>query len=487
MTQKIKYLAALIIIGFSSLIIIQSIYSKKEYTRQSQEFQKDINRALEESLEVLQREKVDTILQLFERDLRDTNVVKIEYLLQDTSGAKVEISDPKTGIVSLIINYGKSKSNDTLSEAKIFEKIRQNGIGLIDPDVDGDGVYWHDPLIKRVDEYEDSLKFSEEKLKMVLDKELENRLIYSSYQIKKLHKDSSLTNLDTNSIRTEKMQFDLNDDDVYVAAVFEQPFLDIVRRSWLILSTSLLVILIMIFGFYALFRIINKQKKLSQLKDDFMDNVTHELLTPISTMSIAIESLQQPNALKDGQKAEKYLGIAQMELDRVSDIVHNVLLTSSHEKGDIDLRLEKLQLYPLLMDLMHYHNIRSEKEVEIKLDCQRNTTFILDKQHFTNIINNLLDNAIKYCECDKSILLLKAKVDQAGLEISLKDNGPGIPKYEQEKIFEKFHRTNSGNEKGLGIGLYYVKNILKQMNGSIEVVESSSSGTTFKINISNSQ
>lgn len=483
MTKKIKFLAALIIIGFSSLIIIQSIYSKKEYESQSQEFKKDINRALEEAIRLANRKKTDSIIKLFERDFKDSNVVRFEFEFSDTSGPLVKVINPVTGYHSLTLNYSGSDRKDTLNRENLLELVRKNSMKIADPEIEGNIFYWTDPLAKRVESYKDTLDLDDFKLNNLLDQELQKRFVFGKYELLKYESDTLFSDSLVNGIASNAIPLGESEDKDLAVIVFEKPFLDIISRSWIILSTSFLVIVMMLIGFFTLFRIISKQRKLSQLKDDFMDNVTHELLTPISTLGIAIESLHKFNAIEDKDKAKKYLEMSQLELNRISDIVHNVLITSSQEKGEIEFKWESLKIKEVLAKLADYHITRSQKDVRIDITAPENLEFRLDRQHFSNVINNLLDNAIKYGKQDGVQIQLIAESEENQMVIYVKDNGPGIDLNERARIFEKFHRAHKAGTKGLGIGLYYVKSILGQMNGEIQLQESSKNGSIFKVSL----
>ncbi|MBO6762538.1 MAG: HAMP domain-containing histidine kinase, partial [Roseivirga sp.] len=270
-----------------------------------------------------------------------------------------------------------------------------------------------------------------------------------------------------------------------VLLYFDNPTFNILQRSTLILFTCLVVFIITVWSFYRLIQTIRKQRRISEIKDDFIDGMTHELLTPISTLKIALESLEKMDNLTNTTRSKEYFDVSGQALDRINDIVQNVLYSSLHDGGNVKLEFEKINLNDLLEGLLDYHKNRTEGDLELSLQKLENPWITSDRQHLTNVIHNLLDNAIKYSDSKPVKVSVVAKRFANEVSIVVNDNGIGIPENEQNKIFEKFYRGNhfQKNINGLGIGLYYVKNILNRLNGRIELLSSSQLGSSFRVSL----
>lgn len=483
-TQKI--IALLIVFCLAGLIIIQTVYAKKEYEAQKEEFVKDINRSLEIAISKAEILKADSILVLLERDAKDTTLVKFGYLIDPVGGSQIHIINPKTNFVSMAICRG-SAGVDTKDELKevILKQIR-NFIfdGIRDPKSGKETVViWDDPLMNRIGFYKDSMPLNLQALTSDFHKELRSRGIENDYHLMKTYLDSNTIFEREGAIYSQPHEWKTTMEKNAYVAEFTNPFFAIISRSALIIGSSILVIILLIFSFILLMRILNKQKKLSAMKDDFMDNISHEMLTPISTLSVALESMKNFNSISDKAKIEKYLNISSLELERMSDLFHNVLLTSSFENRNVELNFTETDIIPLLEGLKIYHTERSQKDATIEISGPDSLLIKTDKNHLTSCLNNLLDNAIKYSE--KPTIEVKVFVSESSesIQIEIVDNGTGIKESDQNKIFNKFFRANKGNEKGLGIGLFYVKTILVKMNGSIVLNSSSKEGSSFLIEL----
>lgn len=483
-TQKI--IAVLIVSCLVALIIIQSVYIQKEYSAQKVEFVKDVDRSLEIAIEKAEILKADSILVLLERDAKDTTLVQFKYEHDTIEGSRISIIDPKKKSISMTLFMGKDSNS---SEKELLDQVLKttrnfalDGIKTKNTSKETI-IIWDDPLMNQIGAYKDSMPLNLQALQTDFHKELKSRGIDNDFNLITTILDSNTIHERGGAIYSHPLEWKTELRKNAYVAEFPNPFFAILSRSGLIIGSSLIVIILLIFSFILLMRILNKQKKLSEMKDDFMDNISHEMLTPISTLSVAIESLKNYNKSNDKTKTEEYLNIATLELERMSDLFHNVLLTSSFENRNVDLNLAETDLIPLLENLKSYHTARSEKEVRIDITGPKSLYLKTDKDHFTNCINNLLDNAIKYC--DKPNIRVKVYLGESpnSVQIEIADNGPGIKESDQPKIFKKFYRANAGNEKGLGIGLYYVKTILVQMNGSIILNNSSKEGSSFLIEL----
>jgi two-component system, OmpR family, phosphate regulon sensor histidine kinase PhoR len=250
-------------------------------------------------------------------------------------------------------------------------------------------------------------------------------------------------------------------------------------------SSALLLVVFSFFA-YALW-VIFKQKRLSEIQNDFINNMTHEFKTPISTIAISSEVLMNPNILEKPDRLLSYATIIKKEAARLKKNVDTVLQTANIAEKIDKLNFEKVNIKELLNELvLNLEPILKEKNAAIKLNFSGKTEEVmLDKLHFTNVINNLIDNSLKYCESQPK-LSISTNTENDSLEIKLKDNGIGISEKDQENIFKKFFRVHTGdvhNVKGFGLGLYYVAEIIKGHNGQISVKSKLNQGAEFIIKI----
>ncbi|MGF6849100.1 two-component system phosphate regulon sensor histidine kinase PhoR [Chitinophaga sp. W3I9] len=250
---------------------------------------------------------------------------------------------------------------------------------------------------------------------------------------------------------------------------------------------SFFLLAVTIFSFLLLYRNLKQQQRLAQLKNDFISNMTHELKTPIATVSVAIEALRNFDALEDLQTTLEYLDISANEMNRLALLVDKVLKLSMFENREIPLNKEPFDLTDLTRSVMISMKLQFEKQRAVTTLKRTGHNFIItaDKLHMTSVLYNLLDNALKYSSQDPNILIHIIDHKQY-LELRVTDNGIGIAREYKNKIFEKFFRVPSGNRhniKGYGLGLSYVSHIIQSHMGFIEVESELHKGSTFSIKL----
>jgi signal transduction histidine kinase len=232
--------------------------------------------------------------------------------------------------------------------------------------------------------------------------------------------------------------------------------------------------------------IIVRQKRLDEIKNDFINNMTHEFKTPISTISLASQMLKDGSIAKSPNSLKHISSVIQDESKRLSFQVEKVLQMAIFEKGNASLKIKKVNINELIANVTNNFKLKVEnKDGQIieKLEA-RNPTVYVDELHFTNVIHNLLDNALKYRR-GKPVFYVKTwNRPKNGVVISIQDNGMGISKENIKRIFEKFYRVPTGNihnVKGFGLGLAYVKKIVEDHGGTITVESELNKGTKFEI------
>lgn len=246
----------------------------------------------------------------------------------------------------------------------------------------------------------------------------------------------------------------------------------------------LIVALVVVFFWYSL-AIILRQKKLSEIKNDFINNMTHELKTPISTISLSSEMLLKEGVQNDAEKLQRYASIIYKENKRLENQVERVLKVAKLDKNAVVLTKTTLDIHALLEEVKdHFQFNQEDKGGSILLELNATQENInADEVHVSNVIYNLIDNAIKYTEKDPEIHLSTYNTKE-GICIAITDNGIGIKKEDLNNIFDKFFRVHTGNRhdvKGFGLGLYYVKTIIEAHKGKVLVKSQLNKGTTFTI------
>ncbi len=263
----------------------------------------------------------------------------------------------------------------------------------------------------------------------------------------------------------------------------EQRFL--ISKMWVLLLVSIVLIVIIIVSFYTSIGTIFKQKRLSVMKNDFINNMTHEFKTPISTIALVCEAMKDRDIEKTEEVYDNYIGIIHDENNRLKVMAEKVLQTAIIEKGKLHLKKEYLDIHEIICEDVRKIKIQVEKKGgKIYTDLKaENVKLKLDRVHITNVVLNLLDNAIKYT-LDKPEILISTVESASGITIHIQDNGIGISKANQRKIFDKLYRVPTGNIhnfKGFGLGLNYVKAVIDKHGGNISVNSELKRGTTFKV------
>jgi two-component system, OmpR family, phosphate regulon sensor histidine kinase PhoR len=271
---------------------------------------------------------------------------------------------------------------------------------------------------------------------------------------------------------------------LYVQAAFNDTRSYLLRRMAGLLAASLALLLFTTWCFVYMLQTILTQKKLAQIKNDFINNMAHELRTPVATVSAAIESIQRFDALADRQRTNDYLHIANGELQRLSRLVDQVLDVAVERHNGLALQLQPTDLPALIGQIMDTHRLRSDKAVQLSLDCKlQQPALAIDALHFGNAVSNLIDNAIKYSGQEVQVEIA-CREAFSGIEIQVRDNGWGIEPAYQRHVFERFFRVPQGDRhdvKGFGLGLAYVEKVIEQHRGRIRLESEPGRGTVFTI------
>lgn len=278
----------------------------------------------------------------------------------------------------------------------------------------------------------------------------------------------------------------MNNDGYYFGVQFPALKANLISQMGIWGFSSAVMLIVIFFFVYTLF-VILRQKRLSEIQKDFINNMTHEFKTPISTIAISSEVLRDPGIVHAPERLLNYATIIQNENNRLKQQVERVLQMARFEKEDIGLKKETVNVHDLIREATKNSSLSLEEKhgkIQLQLDAS-SCNALVDRLHFINVFYNLLDNAIKYTSTAPEIHI-STRNSNSTLLVEIKDNGVGISEENQKKIFHRFYRVPTGNLhdiKGFGLGLNYVKSIVEAHKGKISVVSEPGKGSTFKIAI----
>ena len=404
---------------------------------------------------------------VIERDLIDD---KFEYFPEYAKSNIMELDIFRKSAVRFIDSNKKLKSVSVFRGKKDIDSLKNIKFNDGILELGGSASY-------------DSVHISQ--FQTMLDKELERKNFYFDYFL--IQKDSAHTPIDSIGIYdVNKLPFVVVSNSALLPkeGAMELYYPDI---FWITLKKGITGILLsfvlsvaVIFSLFFLLYIIRKQKQLSEIKNDFISNITHELKTPIATVTSAVEGMRKFNVNNDPEKTQKYLDVSSQQLDKLKILVEKIMETSVLESKDLILEKENIDLVSLINNTVEKHRINTDKSITFHSNAD-DFVYNADAFHFENALSNLIENALKYGGDEIDVRFVKDK-NNSVIEVS--DNGNGIPKEHQKLVFDKFYRIpnkNKHNVKGFGIGLYYTKNIIEIHNATIEL--KSGNLTTFLIRL----
>ncbi len=253
--------------------------------------------------------------------------------------------------------------------------------------------------------------------------------------------------------------------------------------------TSILFTIIIITAFYLTVRTMLRQKKLGEIKNDFINNMTHEFKTPIATISLAVDAMKNEKVLQDRDKMTYFSSIIKEENQRMNRQVETILKASQLEKQEVDLNMQPLHVHEVIKDVVDNFALQLEEKggkAELLLNAG-NDLILADEVHFSNMVNNLIDNAVKYSKENTPLLLkITTQSNDKNMTIRVEDNGIGMNKETVKRVFERFYRAHTGNlhnVKGFGLGLSYVKTVVQAQGGVIKVDSVLGRGSIFTIEL----
>ncbi len=337
-------------------------------------------------------------------------------------------------------------------------------------------------------------RVSKQEIELLLERELKNRNINTTYEYGVASKGLPTT------VKSRKFSFrnetpykslifkDAEDNSNYSLLIsFPKKKRFLIRQILGMAALSLLFTLVIVVAYSSAIYQLIKQKQISEIKSDFINNMTHEFKTPIATINLAVEAIKNPQVIDDKEKVMRYLKMIRDENKRMHAQVENVLRISKLEKNQLDISKDRVDVHDIIQDATaHVELIVADRGgyIETHLNAERKEV-LANEMHFTNVIVNILDNAIKYSPEEPKIDIYTETVKN-NIIIQVKDQGAGMSKIVLKRVFEKFYREHTGdihNVKGHGLGLAYVKRIIDDHQGEVYAESEKGKGSTFYIKL----
>ena len=516
-TKKYKWILYFIVITIISTIAIQFYWNYKNYEENKQqvanEIQLSLDNAIEEYFAKLAKEEFTTIIVLNNNKTRTSENRKIKYdsIFKNSNGfqkikslIKKDSSKEKPEVKITNISFTSDNVLDAKKTDSIVKRIARNFSSkqkkATKKTYDTSASNFKYFSGKKA---ADSLKLMKNlkpiflsvttnyieypQLDSLLQNQFDKKKIPLQFVFNHLKSDTIFYST-KDSLISKKFSKEISSKSTYLKKdekfqlLYNNSNTVALKRSVFGIFLSLLLSLAVISSLFYLLKVIQQQKELAEIKNDLISNITHEFKTPIATVAAALEALENFNASEDKEKTKKYLSISSIQLKKLHQMVEKLLETATLDSEQLLLKKEPHDMVALIDQITQKHR---NLAVGTKINFSTNSDFLainIDIFHFENAISNLIDNAVKY---GGNIIEVRINTLSNNIEISVIDNGNGIEKSQQEKIFDKFYRVSKGNThdvKGFGIGLYYSNKIIEKHNGTIRLVSNSKS-TIFKITL----
>jgi two-component system, OmpR family, phosphate regulon sensor histidine kinase PhoR len=483
------------VVAATGLILLQVYWIRHEWRAANDIIQRQVNHAVQEAVAQELKERKDTLRHYLEALFRDTSMVRLSTLYSaPTKTWTIKMADAKNPADFTNFTHKKIPVDSVLSKTQEENIIQLLVNQTVEEDLRKNTImYYTQRFGKRWSELFDSLSLNRSSLQALVQKQLDAAGINQPFYLQfidtltaagKVHREgphiaSAYTGVQYGSVWDYEHRY-------VVQAFVKNPNQLLLKRLWLAIAASFLLVMLIIYYMARTFTIIRGQKQLNEIKNDFIDNMTHELKTPLATIHAAIDSLQYYNDRQDEQKATRYFNISRHELVRLNDMLDRILDIAVYENQSLALHKEKIALAPMVEEIVAALRLQYDRSFTISTSrLHEDFEVYADKIHFANIIHNLLENAIKHVQGDLSITITATGGNGSSI-ITVRDNGPGIPVSAQAHLFEKFYRipsSNIQNTRGYGLGLYYVKQVLLRHGGEISVKSKPGEGTTFIIKL----
>jgi two-component system, OmpR family, phosphate regulon sensor histidine kinase PhoR len=497
MRKGISYILILCTAATLGLVCLQLYWLRNYYKLSEAQFTHQVNMAFEDAVKKEFSSRNDVIEEALFQFLMDTSEIRITSEVNTKTGVMMywvtNVRDAKD-----TYSFSKKGFDFPITSQLDSNKARVARVAARtdrEEDLDHHIIFYRTQNVGRfLSDKTDVFNFDTSRLRPILLEELRGKNIKEAFVFSLRDSDNTLNVNTFPDSLTQKYPvitkalptFKNTKDQNFVRAYFLPPSDYLIRRTMGVLIGSILLLLIVAFAFYYLIRIIRQQKKLSLIKNDFINHITHEFKTPIATVYGAVQALDDFDLAKDTSKAKKYLRISKVELERLSELVTKVLHISLYEQPSFRLDYEKVDIDALMREVMlvHQQAVPSSSCISYTNNASASIARV-DRLHIYNSISNLVDNAIKYSsEVPKITITLDQQ--ENWLILSVKDEGRGIANEHQHLIFNSFYRVpeKSGSvTKGFGLGLNYTKQIIDRHGGWCKVESELGRGSLFQIAI----
>jgi len=479
--RKYLWTLYLIIATIVISITVQVYWNYKNYQENKKQFFSEVQNSLDNATDLYYADLAKSRFQLDVDHIKPKDIMMIDMGdFGDSKTINIEFGDsiPSDSFPVIIGNMIKNKPN--------FPRFNKNKIKALEwiknkKEFNNDSI----KIITEITSVFHSLRnhsLDFKKLDTLLKEELKRKNINLVYTLNHYGRKGLIATNDSvekfkNPVKTLSKSTYLRRHEK-IELVYPNQTKIILRNGLVGILLSFLLSLAIISSLFYLLNIIKKQKEIAEIKNDFINNITHEFKTPIATIGIANEAMRNFDILTDKQKTDEYLSITNNQVKKLNLMVEKVLETSTLDSESLLLQKESVDITAIISKVIYKYKIINE-DVAIRFTDDESPIIInVDAFHFENVINNLIDNAIKYGENPITVNLQK-KEEKVIIKIS--DKGI-IPKSQREKIFDKFYRIPKGNKhdiKGFGIGLYYAKKIIEKHNGTLQLLPKEQ--TVFKI------
>jgi len=508
-------LIALMTLSLLGIIFVQGYWITSSYQTKEEQFDFKIDQALREAERKIQLDEMEdyynvysgiidsieapdnvTFSELIYRNITGDNASETyifsDGILEQDYKLSPSFSDNDVDTIQLKkftntkktvrINSGVDGENPTTTTTETFSMLKDYQLKQFENVFQK--ISAKTPIHKRV---------NEETIRQAIEEELDKRGVESDFEFA-VYSNDLITKVKSDKFKLNKKEtysipFFLNDAETNYTLL-----VNFSQRQRLVLSTilgmailSLIFTAIIVLAFYSALSQIFKQRQISEIKTDFINNMTHEFKTPIATINLALDALKNPKVKDNAEFLNRYLGMIREENKRMHAQVENVLRISKLEKNELNLTKERVKLHEIIEDSITHVSLLVEDRggyIKTHLGALKSTV-LANESHLTNVVVNLLDNAIKYSEETPKIDVYTENV-KSSIILKIRDQGMGMSKLVQKKIFDKFYREHTGdihNVKGHGLGLAYVKRILDDHDAQIYVDSDKGKGSTFIIKL----
>ena len=511
--STIWLLGIVMIVAFFSLLFLQVRYMESSMSVRTDQFNEMVKRSLINVSRELEQEQTRRYL---EKDMLESERIYSQYSQPRTSGTSIisqqttTITNPDGSESSIeeiihersVVSTGVGSGNVFLSSKKDGNTISKTSYDL-QQSLSKRYLYEQgllnevilkilykasdDPIQERINFYDLEKYIRSELLNNALNVPFSFQVV--DYNNKIVFSSPGFSTKDNNAIYTQILFPNDSPSKLNKLRVYFPTKKDYVFSEASFFVPSLIFTFILLVTFVFTIANLFRQKRLSEMKNDFINNMTHELKTPVSTISLASQMLKDVSVTKSPEVFKHVAGVINDETKRLSFQVEKVLQMSLFDKQKTTLKIKEVDINDIIVNVANTHILKVEKfNGELDIDLQADETIVkVDEMHFTNVLFNLLDNALKYKKEDvPPILMIRTRNEGNKIIISVEDNGMGMRREDTKKIFDRFYRVPTGNVhdvKGFGLGLAYVKKIVNDLNGTIRAESELNKGTKFIISL----